>query len=129
MKGLRLLIVEDEDSTLEYMKRALQRKFPKAIVDEADGGKKAIELIRANDYDLVILDIMMPEVNGKDVMKTIKQEKKLPDILVVTAYDSKSVADEVMAAGAVDYLPKPIPPNALQKKVELILRKRGKLQE
>jgi DNA-binding response OmpR family regulator len=127
MENIKLLVVEDETAVREYMKRDLQRQFPGAIVDEAGGGKEAIMLIRATEYDLVILDIMMPEVNGKDVMQIIKKEKKLPDILVVTAYDSKNVADELLAAGAIDYMAKPIIAKTLHKKVETILRKKGKL--
>ena len=125
MHELKILVVDDETETLEYLAKQIER-FLKCAVYKSDSGQDAIDKMAGIDFDLVILDIKMPEVNGLDVMRETSKIKKLPDILVVTAWDSAEVVDEVIAAGAIDYIPKPVSSETLLEKVKTILEKKGK---
>ena len=68
----------------------------------------------------------MPEMSGLDVIREVKQHKELPDVLVVTAYDSTDVTKEALDLGALDYMPKPFELKTFQLKVKEILEKKGK---
>ena len=68
----------------------------------------------------------MPEMNGFDVMEQVKAKKNLPDIIVVTGWDSQQVAQEAINKGASDYIPKPITFDALHLKIKSVLQKKGK---
>lgn len=125
MADVKIFIVEDEKETLRFIKNCLQRELL-CDIDESMNGIDAIEKMKAQDFDLVILDLKMPGVNGLDVMREIKKIKKLPDILVVTAWDSDQVATTVIKEGALDYMPKPLIPEAFMIKVKTLLDKKGK---
>lgn len=122
----KILIVEDQEEILTSLSDIITRSF-KCEVFKAIDGKEAIKQLKEIDFDLVILDIKMPGINGLDVMKTVKKIKKLPDILVVTAWDSGIVSDDFYKEGIVDCLHKPVNPKILIKKAESILMKKGKL--
>ncbi|MFH1768036.1 MAG: response regulator [Candidatus Omnitrophota bacterium] len=128
MDEVKILVVEDERGVLEVIKNCLLR-FVQAQVFEADNAEEAIRVMKENDLDLVILDIKMPGKSGIDVMREVKETKELPDILVVTAYDSAAVAAQVIKEGAVDYMTKPIVAETLMLKVENILSPKGKYLE
>lgn len=125
MKDVKIIIVEDEVETTRFLKRLLQTRL-KCEVYEAVDGKDAIDKIQKDDFDLVILDLKMPGINGVDVIKTIKNYKPLPDILIITAWDSPKVADDLIKEGALDYMVKPIEADHVMIKVKNILEKKGK---
>jgi two-component system response regulator YesN len=77
-------------------------------VDKAINGEEAISKMLSDDYRIVILDIRMPGLNGIDVMRKVKKEKKLPPVVVLTAYDNDEIAREVTKEGAMYYMPKPV---------------------
>lgn len=125
LSEIKILVVEDELETLNIIKNNLE-KIPHCQVETAEDGDKAVEKIMACEYDLVLLDIKLPGKSGYDVMKEVKKKKQLPDILVVSGYDSSHVIDVFMGEGAVDYLPKPFDVKILQRKIKAILAKKGK---
>lgn len=125
MDKVKILIVEDELETTRFLKRLLQTHI-KCEIYEAVDGKDAIEKIKNDDFDLVILDLKMPGINGVDVVKTVKNYKTLPDIVVITAWDSPKVADDLIKEGALDYMVKPIAADHVMIKVKNILGKKGK---
>ncbi|UCC95689.1 MAG: response regulator [Candidatus Omnitrophota bacterium] len=128
MENIKILIVEDEIDTMETIRNNL-KKFLQCEIDISNNGEDAINKIKNNIFDLVILDIKMAGLSGLDVIKNIKQETRLPDILVITAWDSAQVADEVIREGALDYIPKPIMLETLKIKIKNILEKKGRYIE
>ncbi len=103
-----LLVVDDNEMNREVLSRRLLRKGYEVII--AEGGKIALELIKEHAFDLVLLDIMMPEINGIDVLKKVRQDYspiELP-VVMVTAKDDGDGIIEALNLGANDYITKPI---------------------
>lgn len=124
----KILVVEDEPETLTFIKQCIERVV-ECEVHLSGSGEDALDKIKNNEFDLVILDIKMPGLSGLDVMRMAKKEKKLPDTLVITGWDSAQVLGEVIKEGALDYMPKPIISAALKEKIKDILEKKGKYFE
>jgi len=120
----KILVVEDATEVLAYFKGSLVRKF-EAEVKTAKDGQEALRILTAENFDLVIMDLNMPKMNGLEVMELIKKVKKLPDTIIVTAHDSPEVARQVAAAGAVDYVTKPLDMEKLLSKTKVLLFKKG----
>lgn len=123
-----ILIVDDEKETLHEISYFLTRVI-ECKVDTAESGYKAQPLIEGADYDLVFLDIKMPGMSGLELMKKIKIVKTLPDIIMVTGYADGDVAETAKAAGALDYIPKPIYLENFKRKLKEVLEKKGKYFE
>ena len=102
----RLLIVEDEDTLCESLKRVFLRE--RYEVDVAGSGEAALGILEEGNYSLIISDIILPGMNGIELLKLIKE--RIPDQLVVimTAYASLETAIEALRAGTYDYVVKPI---------------------
>jgi len=101
----KILVIDDEDSMCNFMEIMLAKEG--YSVDTASSGKDGVELLRENNYDLVIADLNMPEMSGIDVLKQVKTFKQDQDLIVMTAYASVDTAIEAMKHGAVDYITKP----------------------
>ena len=102
-----LLLVDDEATNLQVLRQILQADYRLLY---AKDGAKALELAQANPVDLVLLDIMMPEMDGYDTMRAIRRIpkfKSLP-IITLTAKAMKGDRDKCIAAGASDYITKPV---------------------
>lgn len=128
MQTPKILLVEDETDTLETIKRYMDRAIECEIAKASDG-KEALAKIENETFDLVILDLHMPEMTGIETMKQAKMKKQLPDIIVVTAYDSTEMMRDAIKAGAVDYMPKPLDLEKLLLKIKSVLAKKGKYFE
>src|SRR6185369_16827354 len=102
---MRILLVEDENKLAEVLARNL--KAEGFAIDIAGDGVQGLELAKSYSYDLIILDIMLPQLSGTEVLASIRQTNKNVPIIMLTAKDT--VADKVkhMDAGAEDYLTKP----------------------
>jgi CheY-like chemotaxis protein len=79
-------------------------------VSQAEGGRKALTMLRSNVFDLVLLDILMPDVDGFQVLREMKQDAALREIpvIVVTAVEEMNSLNECLELGAVDYVAKPV---------------------
>jgi DNA-binding NtrC family response regulator len=128
MEQPKILIVDDESQVRDIIKEYLKNSI-ECDISESESGEDAIEKMKANDFDLVILDLKMPGISGLDVIKTISKEKPLPDIIVATAWDSAQIADEVIKEGAIDYISKPVELSTIKLKIKPILAKKGKYFE
>ncbi|MBI5073825.1 MAG: sigma-54-dependent Fis family transcriptional regulator [Nitrospirae bacterium] len=102
---IKVLVVDDEEPLRRLLKKELARKGFTA--DVAPDGKTALSLARQNTYDVVLLDIMMPGVDGITVMKKLKTDPSAPAIIVLTGKATVETAVEAMKYGAYDYLTKP----------------------
>jgi len=116
----RVLLVEDEESLAESIRYSLEREGYAVTV--APDGRKAIERFRADDPDLVILDLMLPEVSGLDVCRMIRAESTVP-IVMVTAKDSEADKVAGLELGADDYVTKPFSVRELVSRVRAHLRR------
>ncbi len=108
---MKVLIIEDEPSLRLGMSRTLQRAGHS--VNVAESGAQGIELFRKTGYDLVITDLMLPDVNGLEVLKAVKEISPDTGVIVVTAYANIRTSVEAMRSGAYDYLSKPFDPEEL----------------
>ena len=104
----RLLIVDDNENNRDMLGRRLQRRGFE--IEEAANGKQALEMIEAKDYDLIILDVMMPVMDGITALKKIRERHEPTElgVLMATAKDQPEDIVEALKAGANDYVTKPI---------------------
>jgi len=118
----RLLIVDDEKNTREGLKWSLER--PDREIFIAANGEEALSLFHQNQIDLVITDLMMPGMDGLELLKRIKAEEPAVEIIVLTAHGTIETAVEAMRLGAHDYQIKPIDLEGLRLVCERALRTR-----
>lgn len=118
---MRILVVEDEKKVASFIKKGLEEDY--YSVDVALDGKEASKLAFSDEYDLIIMDIMLPFKDGISILKEIRQEKITTPVLMLTAKDG--VADKVIGLdlGADDYLPKPFAFDELLARVRALLRR------
>ena len=120
-RDMRVLVVEDEAKMASLLQRALEREG--YAVDLAGNGVDAIWLATENDYDAIVLDVMIPAPDGFDVCRTLRERERWAPVLLLTARDS--VADRVtgLDAGADDYLPKPFSFDELSARLRALTRR------
>ena len=103
---MRVLIADDHPIFRRGLKELLKDSFDKISIDEAGDGNEVMNLIRKNDYDVVLLDIAMPKRSGLDVLKDIKKERPGLSVLMLSAYPEEQYAIRAMKSGASGYLTK-----------------------
>jgi len=99
-----ILVVDDDIGARESMKIILGGRFDVATTDR---GYKAIELVKEKEFDVVVLDIRMPDITGIEVLKKIKESEPSPEVMMVTAFAALETAKDAMKLGAYDYIEKP----------------------
>lgn len=120
--GGRILVVDDDENNRDLLIRRL--RLEDHHIEGAEGGRRALEMIHAGDYDLVLLDIMMPEVNGIEVLRRLRETHSpaaLPVIMATAKDDSHDVAD-ALKLGANDYVTKPLDMIVLLARIQTQLR-------
>jgi len=123
---MRVLIVEDEKRLAENVARALRENAGYAV-DIANDGENGLYLAEANPYDLVILDLMLPKLDGLSLLSRYRKSGKAMPVLVLTARDEKENVVRLLNAGADDYVSKPFDLGELMARVKALVR-RGKGQ-
>ena len=118
---MRILLVEDEPKVSELVARALRAE--RYAVDIAEDGLKGWELAQAYDYDLVILDLMLPGLGGTELLQRIRRRTQQVPILVLTAREATEEKVRNFEAGADDYLTKPFAFAELVIRVKALLRR------
>ena len=119
---MRLLVVEDERALNRVLTKHLKNKG--YSVDSCENGSDALDYLEMADYDLVILDVMLPGMDGWEVLKQIRKRELNSSVIMLTALDS--VEDKVrgLDGGADDYLTKPFALEELLARIRLVTRKR-----
>ncbi len=125
----KILVVDDEKDILELIDYNLSKNGYR--VKTVTSGEDALELIKENDYDLIILDLMLPGVDGFDICKIIKSDKQKASIPIVMVTAKADEADKVagLEIGADHYVTKPFSPRELLAIVKATLRRKPARQE
>ena len=121
----RLLVVDDSEDNRYTLTRRLAREGYTRVAT-ADDGRQALALLREQPFDLVLLDIMMPELNGYEVLERLKADERLRHIpvIMISAVDQIESVIRCIELGAEDYLPKPFNPTLLRARVGATLEKK-----
>ncbi len=119
---MKALIVEDTDDISRLVEISLKLRWPTVEATTTKYGEAAIRMVRADQPDIVVLDLGLPDISGLDVLKQIRQEWHLPVIIVTSREDDGSIVDG-LDSGADDYLVKPFSPTELVARVSAVLRR------
>jgi len=127
--GPRLLVVDDNAVNRNMLSRRLQRQG--YVVDEARHGSEALDRIATEDFELVLLDLMMPVMDGFEVLARMKQDRRMRAIpvVVISAVDEVATVVRAIEMGAEDYLFKPFDPVLLRARVGALVEKRRLREE
>jgi heavy metal response regulator len=120
---MRILVVEDEKKIAAFIKQGLQEES--YAVDMAPDGERALELASLVDFDLIVLDLMLPRRDGLQVCQAIRRKGDPVPILMLTAKDTVEDRVQGLDSGADDYLVKPFAFAELLARVRALLRRRG----
>ncbi len=118
----KLLLVDDEEIMLKYLSRFLIKKG--FDISRAMNGNEALEKIKKQDFIVVLLDVLMPGMDGIETLKEIKKNKPMTEVIMLTGHASVQVAMQGMKLGAFDYLIKPFDQDKLLEKVQMACEKR-----
>ena len=111
MDTLRVLIVDDEDDFRETIVKRLNAR--KILAEGAASGVKALEVLADKDFDVIVLDVKMPEMDGIETLRHIKKLKPEIEVIMLTGHASMEFGLKGMQLGAFDYVMKPAPLNEL----------------
>ena len=126
MSSGRILVVEDESKIADIVKAYLEKD--NFIVTVAGTGQKAISVLKEG-FDLIILDLMLPDMNGEDICETIREDSDIP-IIMLTAKSEEEDRIKGLGIGADDYVVKPFSPRELVARVKALLRRvKGKKEK
>jgi sigma-B regulation protein RsbU (phosphoserine phosphatase) len=119
-----LLVVDDNEANRDMLSRRLQKEGFKVTL--ANDGREVLQRLRHETYDLVLLDIMMPEVDGYTTLQIIKADARIRHIpvIMISALDEMEAVVRCIEAGAEDYLPKPFDPTLLHARIGACLEKK-----
>jgi len=120
-KLMRILVVEDEKRIQDFLSRGLENAG--YAVDVAGDGNTAIERVHSTEYDLIILDLMLPDTDGLSVLQKIRNRKTSPPVLILSARDAVDDRVKGLELGADDYLTKPFAFVELLARVRALMRR------
>ena len=103
----RLLIAEDEDTLSYFLRQSLEDAMPPFTVEVVDGGKKALKRVLTDDFDLMIVDLRLPDMDGLALVKAVRQFDPFMKVILMTAYGSPDTEREVTKLGIQGYVTKP----------------------
>lgn len=118
---MRVLVIEDETKVGCFIKRALEEES--YAVDLCEDGAKGLEMALAVNYDLLVVDVMLPSMSGLDVLKNIRRERIHTPVLILSAQSQIDQRVKGLDAGADDYLTKPFAIDELLARIRALLRR------
>lgn len=118
---MRFLVVEDEVRIADFLERGLQSAG--YAVDVAHNGQTALDMVHSADYDLIILDMMLPDMDGLKVLEKVRNRKASPPVLILSARGTVDDRVKGLETGADDYLVKPFAFIELLARVRVLLRR------
>ncbi len=118
---IKLLLVDDEPEFLETLEKHLTRR--KINTSVAEGCKIALDILEEQAIDVIVMDVSMPEIDGLQCLKKVKDKWPLVEVVILTGHASVKSGIEGMQGGAFDYCIKPIETQELVEKIELAAQK------
>ena len=122
---MHILIVEDEKRLADALSHILLEQ--KYMVDVVHDGEVGLEYSESGIYDCIILDVMLPSMNGFDICRELRRKKITTPVLILTAKDTISDKVKGLDAGADDYMTKPFSPDELLARLRVLTRRRGEV--
>ena len=116
MKPLRILVIDDESVICDACRLILTEKGHS--VDRCLTGKSGLLAIEGGTYNLILLDMKLPDIDGMEILKSVREKGSGPVVIVMTGYSTMSNALQAMKLGAADYLAKPFTDDELVEAVE-----------
>ncbi|MBF0329129.1 MAG: response regulator [Nitrospirae bacterium] len=125
MKKLKVLVIDDVAEMRLLIKSFLKMSFPDIEMDLVSSGKDALSKIQVNTYDVVLCDWEMPEMNGDEILKWMKEQDGIKDIpfIMVTAHNEKEYILNAMKLGVTDYIIKPFTAEIIGNKISGVVKK------
>ena len=123
MASIRVLLVDDEERFLSTTKTLLEKRGVETFT--ATNGRDALAILEANRIDVVVLDVKMPGMDGREVLRRIKHDYALVEVVMLTGHATVDSAIEGMKLGAFDYLLKPVKFEDLLEKMAEAFRKKS----
>jgi DNA-binding NtrC family response regulator len=123
----KILVVDDEETVCRSVRKALL--CDDYEIDITLSGEEALKMERQKNYDVVIVDLMMPGINGMDLLKSLKTVSPEVQVVMITGYPTMKNTLQALQIGAFDFLPKPFLPFDLRSLVARALAARDKLRE
>ena len=120
----KIMIVDDEDTVCRSIKKALSRE--EYDIDVALSGEGALKMEKQKSYDVIIVDLMMPGINGMELLKSLKSVSPAVQVVMITGYPTMKNTLQAMQIGAFEFLPKPFLPHDLRNLVVRALEARDK---
>jgi two-component system, NarL family, invasion response regulator UvrY len=118
---LRVIITDDHPVVLKGLTEIISEGFDDVTIDVSSEGYELLSKINSNDYDIVLLDISLPDINGLDVLREIQKRKRKLPVLVLSMYPEENYAARALKGGARGYLTKASAPDELLQAVRKIL--------
>jgi DNA-binding response OmpR family regulator len=122
---MKLLLLEDDLTTVESIKLCLEIYEPQSTLKTTGKGLEAIQLIKDNHYDAILVDLGLPDIDGTEVIEQLRKFSNIP-VIVLSARHSPSVISNALALGADDYITKPFDYRLLLKRVNNLVSKNEK---
>ena len=120
---MRILVIEDNQTTRQYLQKALKEQGYE--IDLADNGQDGLFLALEGDYQLILLDRMLPKLDGLTVLSTLRNAGKQTPVLILSALDSVSERVKGLREGGDDYLIKPFALSELLVRIEILIQRKG----
>lgn len=119
--SIKILVVDDASFTRDLIKRTIRQQFPASVVEEAVNGRKAQKMLEKTQFDMVLCDWEMPEMNGVELLKWCREQpsyqKEVVPFVMITSRGDKSHVVEAVQSGVTDYLGKPFSSEQLANKI------------
>ncbi len=124
---MRILLIEDEQKIIDFLKPSLESEC--FVVDVAKDGEKGSVLARINEYDIIILDNVLPKKEGKQICEEIREKDKTTPIIMLSVVSNTEKKVELLNSGADDYLTKPFSFLELMARIRALLRRPEQIRE
>lgn len=125
----RILIVDDDELVIDSFERVFQEFGRDFSVEKTTDSRKALSLLETSSYDIIITDLVMPEVDGIQVLQRAKETQPDAEVILITAYSSYNSAVDAMYFGAFDYITKPINTTELKTRLARAIKKHSEIAE
>ena len=121
---MKVLIIEDDANVVEAVSLCLQLRWPEVIISTAVEGTKGVEMLKSGAFDIVILDINLPDIDGFEVLERTRSFSNVP-VLILTVRGKEEDQARGLEIGADDYIVKPFRPRDFVARVNSVLRRAG----